>query len=260
MGFLRNVKRTKKIAAAICILVTLVLSYLLYASEYHYALDDDDLSGAITEFILPFHPSFEAYVLETESVGGTLIATYKDLTTADNYGVAEFKKGWNNKYRIVQTQSQVSEYSSVVQFYPLEIRNKRYYAVNGYNLPSEVGFYGPVYTDYSDYAVKDNQEIKAPLFAVKNSQFLDVYLEEDLDEQALGDIPEAAYRYMLSSTSLYDTSGIDITEKYKNATESTRVNSGAGKAELLLLYIYIAVIMAFGILLTRYFLTEKVED
>lgn len=257
MRFLRNVKRTKKIAAAICILLTLVLAYLLYASEYHYTLDNEDLSGAITEFISPFHPSFEAYVLETKSVGGTLIVSYKDLTNKDNFGVAEFKKGLNNKYRIINTQSDASEYSSVVQVYPLEIRNKRYYVVNGYNLTSEVGFYRLVYTDYTDYSDPDNQVIKSSLFAIKNSQFLDIYLAEDLDEQTLGKVAEESYRYLLSSTSLYDASGIEITEKYRNESESTRVNSGAGKAELFLLYVYIAVIIAFGIVLTRYFLTES---
>ncbi len=253
LRFLKKVRRTKKIAAAICVVLTLVLSYLLYASEYHYTLDKGDLSTAITEFIHFSHPSFEAYVLETESVEGTLVASYKDLTNKDNYGVALFKKGLNNQYRIIASQSDTSEYSSVVQFYRIEISNKRYYAVNGYNLASEVGFYG---LDYADYINTDNQAIKTLRFAVKNPQFLDIYLAEDIDEQAVGERTDESYRYLIRSTSLYDTSGIEITEKYKNESVSTPVDSGAGKAELFLLYVYIAIIMAFGVVLTRYFLTE----
>ena len=258
LRFLKKVRRTKKIAAAICVVLTLVLSYLLYASEYHYTLDKGDLSSAITEFIYPSHlsqilPPCEAYVLETKSVGGTLIASYKDLINKDNYGVAVFKKGWNNQYRIIASQSETSEYSSVVQFYRIEISNKRYYVVNGYNLASDVGFYG---LDFADYIDMDNQAIKTLRFAVKNPQFLDIYLAEDIDEQAVGERTDESYRYLIRSTSLYDTSGIEITEKYKNESVSTPVDSGAGKAELFMLYVYIAIIMVFGVVLTRYFLTE----
>ena len=43
-------------------------------------------------------------------------------------------------------------------------------------------------------------------------------------------------------TSLYDASGREITENFRNESAGARVHSGAGKAELFLLYIYIAIV------------------
>lgn len=257
LNFLKKVKRTKILAAVLCILLTLVLSYLLYASEYHYALDKGELSVAVTEFITPFVPSFDAYVLDTKTVGSTLIASFKDQAHADNYGVAILVKGLNQKYRIISTQIKASDYSSVVQFFPLEIRNERYYAVNGYNLTSDIRFYGLDYFAYENPGSLSKDRVSQSVqFDVKNPQFLAIYPADELDSRVVSESTKTEYEYRLIETSLYDANGKEITESFRNESESIRGGSGAGKAELFLLYVYIAIIMGLGIAFTRYFLTE----
>ena len=257
LRFLKKVKRTRILAAALSIVLTLVLSYLLYYSEYHYTIDKGDLSTAITEFTTPFEPAFEAYVLETQTVGNTLIAYFKDQAHADNYGVAVLVKGFNQKYRIVRTQIKASDYSSVVQIFPLEIRNERYYAVSGYNLSNEIHFYGLDYLAYLNQGNLSKDRVTQSIqFEVKNPQFLEIYLADQLDDRAENESNKTLYDYRLTEASLYDANGNEITENFRNEKPGVRAHSGAGKAELFLLYIYIAIVIGLGIIMTRYFLTE----
>jgi len=257
LKFLKKGKRTRILAAALCIVLTLVLSYLLYALEYQYTIDKGDLSVAITEFTTPFEPSFDAYVLETQSVGRTLVASFKDQGHANNYGVAVLVKGFNQRYRIIRTQIKASEYSSVVQFFPLEIRNERYYAVSGYNLSSDISLYGLDYIAYNNPGtLSADRVIQSIQFEVKNPQFLEIYPADELDDQFGKESGEIRYDYRLIGTSLYDANGKEITDNFRNESVGVRTHSGAGKAELFLLYVYVAIAMGLGVIFTRYFLTE----
>ncbi len=257
LKFLKKVKRTKIFAALLCIVLTLVLSYLLYSSEYHCSLDKGELSTAVTEFIAPFKPSFNAYVLETNTVGNTLIVSFKDQASADNYGIAIFVKGLNQKYRIINTQIEASDYSSVVQLFQLEIRNKLYYAVNGYNLTGDILYYGLDYFAYENPgSLSKDRVTQSVRFDVKNPQFLEIYPADVIDHRVVSESAKTLYEYHLIDTSLYDANGNEITENFRNESESIRGGSGAGKAELFMLYVYIAIIMGLGIIMTRYFLTE----
>ncbi len=254
---LKNVKRSNKIAALICIIITLVLSYLLYASEYHYSDDKEMLTTAVNDFLWPFNPESKYKVLETNKVGCTLVAFFKNQIDENNYGIAVFVKGLNNRYRIIRTQRSPADYSSVVQVYELDINNKSYYAVSGYNLSKEIAFYGLNYYDlYSTDDKSEEQKTKTLQLAVEKSQFLKIYRTEDLDEKAIGEYDEESLKYRIRSASLYNASGNDITAQYEIANKSNPYSSGSGKMELFLLYIYIGIIMVFGAVLTRYFLTK----
>ena len=257
LKFLKKVRKTRIAAAAFCILLALVGAYLLYAAEYHYTIDKGNLSSAITEFTTPFEPEFNAYVLETQAVGGTLVASFKDQAHADNYGVAVLVKGFNQRYRIIRTQIKASDYSSVVQIFPLEIRNQRYYAVSGYNLSGDIRFYG---LDYSAYVnpghLSEDLVTQSIRFDVKNPQFLEIYPADELDDRVVSESGETLYNYQLMSASLYDADGTEITENFKNENPGVRAHSGAGKAELFLLYVYITIVLILGVVFARYFLHD----
>lgn len=257
LKFLKKVKRTRLLAAVLCIALTLVLSYLLYDSEFHYSIDKDDLSVAITEFTEPFRNPVDAYALETKEIDGTLFVTFKDQSNPNMYGIAEFSKGINQRYRIIRTQKKLSEFSSVVETYPVKIKDKQYMAVSGYNLSEEIGYYGLDYDTYSEPGqLADNRVTRSVKFAVKNPQFLEFYSVEELNSllKKTTDVTlDSAY---LVDTSIYDTVEADITENYRILEKGTQhMGSGAGKAELFLIYIYIAIVMGLGVILTRYFLT-----
>ena len=257
LKFLKKVKRTRLLAAVLCIALTLVLSYLIYASEFHYSIDKDELSLAIKEFTTPLRNPVDAYVLETKEIDSTLFVSFKDLSNPNMYGIAEFSKGINQRYRIIRTQKELSEYSSVVQTYPVDIKDEQYMAVSGYNLSEEIEYYGLDYSTYSEPGqLSKNEVMKSVKFEVENPQFLELYSVEELNSllKKTSDVPlHSAY---LVATSIYDTVGVDITENYRILEKGTQdMSSGTGKAELFLIYFFIAIVIWLGIILTRYFLT-----
>lgn len=258
LKFLKKVKRARLLAAVLCFVLTLVLSYLLYASEYNSTYDKNDLAAAITEYEAPHRTPVDAYVLETKEMNGVLIVSFKDQSNEDVYGIAEFLKGFNQRYRIVRTKIKSSDYSSVVQTYSVEIKDERYIVVSGYNLSDEIMNYGLDYSAYTSPGYLSKNRVRKTIkLEVKNPQFLEFYHVEELDSLLENSVEETLYNYHLVTTSMYDADGMEITENYKNVEDADRsVSSGSGKVELFLLYVYIAIVMGVGIIFTRYFLTE----
>ena len=130
LKFFRKIRKTKLIAAGISILLTVILTYVVYSMEFRYTLDKADLALAVTEFTAPFQQPVDTYVLETYSIGRDLFVSFKDRDQESVNGIAQFVKGWNNRYRILRVQIRPSEYSSVVQPYPIESGKERYIAVS----------------------------------------------------------------------------------------------------------------------------------
>ena len=257
LKFLKKVKRTRLLAAVLCIALTLVLSYLLYASEFHYSINKDELSLAITEFADPFRNPVDAYVLETKEIDSTLFVSFKDQSNPNMYGIAEFSKGINQRYRIMRMQKELSEYSSVIEAYPVDIKDEQYVAVSGYNLSEEIGYYGLDYATYSEPGqLSKNRVMKSVKFEVQNPQFLEFYSVEELIDLLENTSDETLQNAYLVSTSIYDTEGVEITENYRIMEDGIQdMGSVTGKAELFLLYFFIAVIIVLGAILTIYFLT-----
>lgn len=258
LKFLKKVKRTRLLAAVLCVVLTLVLSWLIYTSEYNFTNDKSHLAAGITEFIAPFEPSVNAYVLETKEIDGVLVATFKDQERANINGVAVLDKGFNQRYRIISARIRSSDYSSVLQILPITINNEPYYAVSGYNLSDEIKYYGldfSAYTNPGDLAKDRVREVIK--FDVKNQQFLEIFSAEELKSHFKNSIDDTLYNPRLDATSMYDADGKEITDNFKNQEDSgNQVRANMGKAELFLLYVFISIVMGLGVIFTRYFLTE----
>lgn len=257
LKFLKKVKRTRLLAALLCIVLTFVFSYLIYNSEYSFTNDKSSLAAGITEYIAPFEPTVEAYVLETKEVDGVLVATFKDRERANINGAAVLIKGFNQKYRIISARIRASAYSAVLQILPLTIENEAYYAVSGYNLSDEIKYYGldfSAYTQPGDLA-KDRVR-KVIRFSVENQQFLEIFSAEELESLFKNSTDDTLYNSRLVATSMYDAAGQEITDNFKNQENlGNQLRANIGKAELFLLYVFIFLVMGMGIILTRYFLT-----
>lgn len=258
LKFLKKVKRSRLLAAVLCVVLTLVLSCLIYTSEYNFTNDKSSLAAGITEFIAPTRHPVEAYVLETKEVDSVLVATFKDQERANVNGVAVLVKGFNQRYRIISAKIRSSDYSSVLQIFPITIKNEPYYAVSGYNLSDEIKYYGldfSAYTNPGDLA-KDRVR-EAIKFNVENQQFLEIFSAEELKRHFENSTDDTLHNPRLVATSMYDADGREITDNFRNQEDSgNKVSASIGKAELFLLYIFIAIVMGLGIIFTRYFLTE----
>ena len=258
LKFLKKIRKTRLFAAVISIVLTLILSYAVYAMEFEYSLDKANLSNAVTEYTAPFDEPIEAYVLETKVIDGVLIASFKDRTHETVNGIAKFIKGLNNRYRIIGVQVESSEYSSVVQYYPFESNDEQLIAVSGYNLSYEIEYYGLDYSAYTKPGYLSDYRVRIPVkFETDNLQFLEIYKAEELAEIAMETQEVAVFNPHLTGSSFYDENGNEITENFKIAESDFQdLRFGGGKAELFMVYVFIVLIAGFGAIMVRYFLTD----
>jgi len=258
LKFLKKVQKTKLLAAAISIILTLILSYSLYAMEFKYSTGKADLSNAITEYLAPFDKKIDAYALEIKEVDGVLIVSFKNQNHESVNGIAMFVKGFNNKYRIVKTMTESSKYSSVVQPYVINIKGERLIAVSGYNLSNEIKYYGLDYTAYTEPGTLSDLRVERTInFNTPNLQFLEFYNADELDAQLLESEGRALYNYHITDVSFYNKEGNNITDNFKiPENEVQNENSTTAVMELGMVYFFIIIVIGFGIIMVRYFLTD----
>jgi hypothetical protein len=253
LKFLKKIKLTRFIAAVSCILLALIFSYMLYASEYEFTNDKKVLSAAITEYTSHGrHKVADAYVLETKEIDGVLIAFFKDNNNPNVYGFAKLLKVANMKYRLVRANYGPSAYSAIVDTYRFDTSRGAYYAVGGYNLDKDIASYGLKLYDESRSKFAEDM-LK---FNVENSQFLDVKKESDL-QKAIKEYKGTLVFFGHDSIALLDAEGNDITKNYAIPNITSTWGAGTGTAELFMLYVFIAIILILGAILARYFWSEK---
>ncbi len=250
--FLKDIKPGRLIAAASCILLALVLSCILYYSEYKFTDDKTVLSAAITEYASHGrHKVEDAYVLETRKVDGVLIAFFKDSKNPGIYGFAKLLKGINMRYRLVNANYRPSTYSAFVDTYRFKTSRGKYYAVGGHNLDKNIAFYGlKLFDDSRSEFAKDMLK-----FDIKNNQFLDIKKESNL-QKSIEKFDGILTLFGHNDAVILNAEGNDITENYRMPDITDTWGAGIGTAELFMVYVFIAIVMALGIVLARYFLTK----
>ena len=72
--------------------------------------------------------------------------------------------------------------------------------------------------------------------------------------QELGLEDEQLVRFYITDIRLMDKNGEDITDEYKDESMTASWGAGKGTAELFLLYVYMGIVAALGIVFIRYFL------
>ena len=253
LKFLKKIKPTRLIAAMSCILLALILSYMLYASEYEFTSDKKVLSDAITEYTSHGrHKVADAYVLETKEIDGVLIAFFKDNRNPNVYGFAKLLKGANMKYRLVRANYRPSAYSAIVDTYRFDTSKGAYYAVGGYNLDNNIASYGLRLYDDS----RSNFADDLLRFNIENSQFLDIKKESDI-QKIIKEFEGSLVFFGHDSTSLLDAEGNDITKSYKIPNITNTWGASTGTAELFMNYVFIAIVLILGAIFARYFWSEK---
>jgi len=221
-------------------------------------LATETICSAVTEFTSQSRYNVDAYILETKEIDGVLVAAFKDQKRNNVNGVAVLFKGFNQKYRIINAEIESSDYDSVIQIYTVEIKDRRYYVVNGYNLSDEIKYYGLDYNAYLNPGYLSKDRVRETIkFDVKNQQFLEIYNVEEFDSIFEQTAEKTLYNPRLMAASMYDADGMEITNNFMNQdNNNNQVSYAIGKAELFLLYVFIAIVLGLGYIFTRYFLTD----
>lgn len=256
LKFLKKIKRTRILAAVLTIVLTLFLAYFIYNSEYKYTNAKSSLAMAITDFTSPFKSAVDAYVLETQEIDGALISSFKDRTKSNVNGVAVLKKGFNQRYRIINAKISPAKYSSVVQIHQIRIKDEPYYVINGYNLSDEIKYYGLDYNVYLQPGNLAKDRVRETIkFNIENQQFMDIFSIGEIESLLKNTVDYTFYDARIWQTSLYDAEGNEITEDFIIEDNINGPKGTIGKAELSILYWVIGIILSIGLIITRYFLT-----
>ena len=111
---------------------------------------------------------------------------------------------------------------------------------------AEVHYMGYNFDGVNRYPVVKTYELTEP-------DFMWIMDESEL-MQELGLEYEQLVRLYITDIRLMDKNGEDITDEYKDESMTASWGAGKGTAELFLLYVYMGIVAALGIVFIRYFL------
>ena len=229
--FLKALNRRRILGAVISALAALGCAVGLYFMEFSVdASDTMRLEAAIAEYN---HEEMEVDVAETVKIGKYLYVLYLREDLSGHYGLAELERGIFGKYRF---------HSSSNSDWPLynasagKVRGQEYLLIFGiYDLPGVTRYTA---RDWQGEVLYEAPAETAPFLRV-------VELEETADF------------FPSELASYYDENGSELTRRQlvdalPKAAEGQ--NWSVGSAEMGMVYFFIAVILALGVILVRYFL------
>ena len=259
LAFLKKVKRTRVVAAALTVLIALWCIWWLYDQEFHYSNTDAGRLEAIEDC---FEVSSGTKYYEIEKGTPLRVLGYQQSENdlfiayaADNeehiHGIVYLTKGLNGKYRCLNSSRDPFSYTC---------------GVMGTEVPGEKGkeifaFIGDncrdIYSIETTYYVylKGSEDLTTYKMAYEITEADFLWLMElDQVEKELGIAEGELNRILYTEITFFDKTGKDVTVQYKDEGVIGNWSGGSGKAETFLLYVYIALVAILGTLFTAYFL------
>ena len=262
LKFFQKIHRRKLLGAVISVILALSLAFGIYTMEFRYTLDKESLSGGIGSYLGGFekYEDFEPYVLEVRTLPkGRAVVSFKDLQDERTHGLVGLIKGFNGRYRMVQASVEASDLSAVIHpFSFFQMNGQAQVMLSGFNLPSEVASYGLRVAAYTEEGWATEKRVETVLpFTLDNLQFLEVLEAEEVMEKALEGFENPLYHPSIVDAVMYDAQGRDITDTFL-LEEPIRPlpRGGISTAELGLVYVYMFLVLGFGAIMVRYFLTD----
>ncbi len=218
----------KKIIRILIILVSFILAYKIYESEYFIKANEYSIEKAIEEFL-----ELDVSVLKYEKFQNVLIVYYE---AADgNYdGSTVLYRGFNNRYQIRMAGYRTK--NRVLSGRTFQSYGNKYLAIMGTNYNMLI----------DKVEIETNSNMIESFMTNGESYIIRVFKSKTEWDDSLKD-----YK-------LFDKKGNDITKQmnkiiYKKGGSS----SGTGKAEFFLLYVYCFFIIIVGYFISRIFIEEK---
>lgn len=214
-------------------MVSMVLSMLLYSTEYSIKDDVEDIETNISEFL-----DRDVKVVKYEKVDNILFVYFTN-ETKDTVGYTVLYRGLNFRYQI--RQANYGARNQVLYINEFKTLFNRYWAIFGTNYENRI-------STITFNAGESNVTIN------KIGNMDDILVIQESNNK----YPEMTYVYEYT---LLDEKGNDITKDMRSyLTGSGSGGFGRGKAELFLLNVYCVVIILVGYWISRMIKTKTSVD
>ena len=262
LKFLTHVKRTRLLAAALTLLLTLWCMWWLYDAEFHYPNTEAGRLAAVTDYIVKkdgsgghtnVGPEDNAHPIAWQEADGHLLIAYGSDGPDNIHGIVHLVRGINGKYEALDASMSPFPYTAGVWGYSISPKgsDQKLFALAGegcreiYSVQVEFRVFNEEATRYE--SVFRTYDIPEP-------NFLWLMDRDDLRE-SLGVDPEAPMDFF-ADVRFLDKNGNDVTDQYRDDTVQQTWAGSKGTAETFLLYVYLGIVALLGIVMIRYFLRK----
>ena len=264
LKFLKKVKRTRLLAAALSLLLALWAALWLYGREFAYSNTEAGRLAAVCDYIVApeddWNPRVKAgtemRVVAWAERDDRLLIAFRAENEEHVRGFLYLVRGFNGKYQIRAASYGSSRYTGGVWGAACRPPDKE--KDPDWNLFLLIGDNcRDIYTAELTFQGTDFEEGRAYTFT-KTYELDGVNFLWILDRQALYEElgfphPEST-RVYCTDARYFDRDGNDITSRYFDPLASQSWGAGGGSAGLFMLYVYMAIVVGLGVLFARYFL------
>jgi hypothetical protein len=260
LRFLRQVKRTRLLAALMALLLALLCMWWLYDREFHYANTEAGRLAAVEDYVpddkdamyIHVAPGTPLRVVAYAEQGSSLYIAYAAENEDHVHGVMTLRRGINGKYRPIRASKDPFPYTAGVFWDEVMIRKgERQYVMVGdgcreiYAVRVEMSYVSPTGSGPTPHY--------EATIAVPEPDFMRFYSAAELNEIAeVGE--EVGYLRSIWTEAILDKDGSDVTDQYRDGNVPQNWSSGKGTAELGVVYVYMAIAALLGVVFIRYFL------
>lgn len=253
LNFLKRVKRTRLLAAALSVMLTLWCMWWLYDQEFHWKEDSASLTLALEEHV-GWTDKLEKAELQVLGV----LEDQRELTVAfaapggtENVcGAAYFHRGLNGQYRFMGADFGPMPFTGGVYAEPLDRDDgwERTYLFMGVGCREIYAFQTTF--DITELGGGKVLRQETLTFPVDEAEFV---LPVHTSQVPHGE-DETVYLSYPDKITLLDKDAQDVTSQHRDAAADSSWSSGIGVAEQNMVYVFMAIVALLGVVFIRYFL------
>ena len=265
LNFLKRVKRTRLLAAVLAAALALWCMWWLYDQEYHYPNTEAGRLAAVEEYIpSPAHSTMQhggkagtsLRVVDYAQRGRELYIAYGAENRDNVHGILCLEQGWNGKYQPVSASENPFPYTAGVWGETVregEAGGDQLFALVGEGCREIYGILVTYYVTRSDVGNGEGFQSYQVAYEVTQPDFLWLFELETLESE-LGIPAGKLDRVGYVEVALLDREGEDVTAAYVDEEVSDNWSGGKSTAERSVLYVFMGIVAALGIVFIRYFL------
>ena len=264
LKFLKKVKRTRLLAAALSALLALLAMGWLYEQEFHYPNTEAGRLAAVCDYIVEPEDSWDPNVAagtEMRVIAWTekddrLLIAFRAESEEYVRGILYLARGINGKYQIRSASYGPDQDTGGVWGMSCAPQDKAknpdwdLFLLVGDNCrdiyAAELTFEGTDYEEGRGYTFTKTYELDGENFLWT--------LEKKMLCEELGFPHPESTRVYCTGARYFDRDGNDITDRYRDESVRQSWVAGKGTAELFLLYVYMAIVAGLGVIFVRYYL------